>query len=47
MIELRKGHWFAAIDPDCGARVLSLRYKNEPVLREPENTDELSSEPLL
>lgn len=45
MIELGRGDWTAAIDPERGAQVLRLRHRGRPVLREPEAP--LMAEPVL
>lgn len=44
---LSRGAWTAAIHPERGAQVLSLRYNGRPVLREPDALAALDAEPML
>lgn len=47
MISLYRGDWQAEIWPERGARVMSLRYRGEPVLREAASPGELERAPMV
>ena len=42
---LRFGDWEAVVLPDFGMNMVSLRYRGDPVLREPNDRDVLAHEP--
>ena len=46
-IRLQNKTWSLELAPDFGMNPISLRYKGEPVLREPESVIELCKTPLL
>jgi aldose 1-epimerase len=47
LLELRSGDWVAQVLPEMAMNMISLRYKDKPVLHEPENLEAVPNDPFI